>query len=83
VAVCPGAGGSVFEQVDEVDLLVTGEMRHHDVLSRASQGTSVILTDHTNSERGFLASLAKRLTDACLGLEVSVSKVDRDPLQIT
>src|SRR5690606_17315058 len=53
LAVCPGAGGKVFERVDEVDLLLTGEMRHHDVLGRRAAGTSVVLCDHTNSERGF------------------------------
>lgn len=81
-AVCPGAGGSVFERVGPVDLLVTGEMRHHDVLARQAAGTSVILTDHTNSERGFLPVFARRLAEACPGLEVSVSRVDADPLRI-
>ncbi|MFT4622783.1 MAG: dinuclear metal center YbgI/SA1388 family protein [Myxococcota bacterium] len=81
VAVCPGAGGSVFEQVTGVDLLLTGEMRHHDVLRWGEEhGTSVVLTDHTNTERGFLPRLAHRLADD--GLRVIVSEVDADPLVV-
>lgn len=82
VAVCPGAGGSLFEKVPEADLLLTGEMRHHDVLSRRARGTGVILTDHTNTERGFLPLFAERLRDACPQLEVVVSRTDADPLSV-
>jgi dinuclear metal center YbgI/SA1388 family protein len=82
VAVCPGAGGSVFEKVGHVDLLITGEMRHHDVLGRNARGTHVLLTDHTNTERGYLPEFGRRLMSLCPGLLVSVSRVDRDPLQV-
>jgi dinuclear metal center YbgI/SA1388 family protein len=82
IAVCPGAGGSVFEKVPQVDLLLTGEMRHHDVLSRSAVGTHVILCEHTNTERGYLPHLAEKLRRACLGLDVTVSEGDGDPLAI-
>jgi dinuclear metal center YbgI/SA1388 family protein len=81
VAVCPGAGGSLFSQVRFADLLLTGEMRHHDVLNRVANGTSVILTDHTNTERGYLPILAGRIQEA-LSVPVMVSAIDQDPLQI-
>ncbi len=83
IAVCPGAGGGLFQQVKEADLLLTGEMRHHDVLSRRARGTGVVLTDHTNTERGFLPRLAERLGEACPGLIVLVSERDTDPLLVT
>lgn len=38
-----------------------GEMGHHDVLLAAALGVSVILTEHTNTERGFLPHMAKDL----------------------
>lgn len=82
IAVCPGAGGSVFEKVGQVDLFVTGEMRHHDVLARVARGSAVVLTDHTNTERGYLPTLARRLAERAPGLDVAVSRVDRDPLAI-
>ncbi|TNE84214.1 MAG: Nif3-like dinuclear metal center hexameric protein [Deltaproteobacteria bacterium] len=81
VAVCPGAGGSLFERLDGVDLLLTGEMRHHDVLARQEAGVAVVLTDHTNTERGFLPIFASSLR-ACTGLEVVVSARDADPLRV-
>ncbi len=88
VAICPGAGGSLFEKLPTSgdgapDLLLTGELRHHDVLSRVACGTSAILTDHTNTERGYLPILARTLSAALPGLIIRVSEVDRDPLVIT
>ncbi len=81
VAVCPGAGGSLFAADWRADLYLTGEMRHHDVLAKVARGHAVILTDHTNTERGYLPVLAKRLA-AESGLEVSVSEVDAEPLVV-
>lgn len=82
LAVCPGAGGKVFERVGDVDLLLTGEMRHHDVLARVARGTSVVLCDHSNSERGFLTVWAAELAGRLPGVELRVAKADRDPLEI-
>lgn len=83
VAVCPGAGGSLFEGVRDVDLLLSGELRHHDVLSRVAGGTSVVLTDHTHCERGWLPLLAAALEGRLGGgVEVRVSASDDDPLVI-
>jgi dinuclear metal center YbgI/SA1388 family protein len=83
VAVCAGAGGSVFQHCTQIDLLLTGEMRHHDVLARVAAGASVILTDHTNSERGYLGQLQEYLNSK-LGtdLEIVLSQRDSDPLRI-
>lgn len=81
-AVCPGAGGSVFEKLSDVDLLLTGEMRHHDTLGRKARGCHVVLTDHTNSERGYLPVFAARLREACPRLDVLVSSIDADPLLV-
>lgn len=77
VAVCPGAGHSVLSDARDVDLVLTGEMRHHDVLAWTRRGVTVILTDHTNTERGFLPLLADRLA-----YETVVSRVDADPLAV-
>ncbi len=82
VAVCPGAGGSVLSGLRNIELYVTGEMRHHDVLALVAAGSSVILTDHTNTERGYLQVLSARLEQALPGLAAPVSRVDRDPLRV-
>jgi dinuclear metal center YbgI/SA1388 family protein len=81
-AVCAGAGGSVFERLQHADLLLTGEMRHHDILARVSDGMSVVVTDHTHTERGYLPKFAASITQRLSGLQVRISKTDRDPLTI-
>ncbi|KAM4623729.1 NIF3-like protein 1 isoform 2-T2 [Polymixia lowei] len=82
VAVCAGSGASVLNGVG-ADLYITGEMSHHEVLDAVARGTSVILSDHSNSERGFLSvfreRLAVRLPDS---VTVALSKADRDPLEV-
>lgn len=81
VAVCAGAGGSVLSPV-RADLYLTGEMRHHDVLAANARGTTVVLTDHTNCERGYLPVLQRALEQRSPGLDVVVSQRDADPLRI-
>ena len=78
---CAGAGGSVFEKLSGYDLLVTGEMRYHDVRARALSSTSVVLCEHTHTERGFLPVLAERLSIAThRQVGFHVSRCDREAL---
>lgn len=62
IAVCAGSGGSLLSGVD-ADVYFTGEMQHHDVLGAVARGRYVILCGHTNTERGYLPILAKKLSD--------------------
>ena len=83
IAVCAGSGASVLRNV-KCDLVLTGEMSHHEVLDLVHKNVSVILTDHSNSERGFLSKwLLPKLEDH-LGRRISliVSKRDADPLEV-
>ena len=83
VAVCAGAGGSVFEKLSGFDLYVTGEMRHHDVRARVASGASVVLSEHTHTERGYLQVLSDWLRAGTGGaVAFPVSRCDRDPLSI-
>lgn len=83
VALCAGAGGSLFAEVDRASLYVTGEMRHHDVLARLAEGSSVILSEHTHTERGYLPRFAHLLDERLEGaVEILVSARDRDPLVV-
>ncbi|KAI5103114.1 NIF3-like protein 1, partial [Silurus meridionalis] len=65
------------------EISFSGEMSHHEVLDAVSKGTSVILSEHSNSERGFLTvfkkHLAAHLPDS---VTVTISQKDKDPLQI-
>ncbi|KAJ0180463.1 hypothetical protein K1T71_003867 [Dendrolimus kikuchii] len=80
VALCAGSGASVLKGVS-ANLYLTGEMLHHDILDATQKGVHVILTNHSDSERGFLHGfsqvLGKKLENQ---VQVIVSKTDRDPL---
>ncbi|PRP74408.1 NIF3-like protein 1-like [Planoprotostelium fungivorum] len=82
VALCAGSGVSVIGK-SKADLLLTGEMGHHDVLAATARGSSVILCEHTNTERGYLAHLQKELDQLFEGkVNLLLSKVDADPLVV-
>lgn len=64
VAICAGSGGSLFSGLgkngeEDVDLLFTGELSHHEALAAIEQGKCVIALFHSNTERGFLHSVLK------------------------
>lgn len=59
VAVCAGSGGSLFAGLDDIDLLFTGEMTHHEALAAIERGQCVVTLFHSNSERGYLHSVMK------------------------
>ncbi len=82
IALCAGAGGSVING-QKADLYWTGEMRHHDILTALEHGTSVIVCDHTNTERGYLKVLRERLLEGMnKRIDVNIAAADKDPLQI-
>jgi dinuclear metal center YbgI/SA1388 family protein len=91
-AVCAGSGASVLAGC-RADAWVTGELGHHDVLAAAAAGTAVVLTNHSNCERGFLRVLMQRFRKELATLEAAeagaphaasyeclLSEADADPL---
>ena len=80
VAVCVGSGSSVLKGCD-ADLYLTGEMSHHDILACRSAGKSVVLLDHSSSERPFLPELAKRVRSMSNVDSVIESESDVEPIQ--
>ncbi|KAL2143475.1 hypothetical protein VTI28DRAFT_10396 [Corynascus sepedonium] len=86
VAVCAGSGFDVLKNAD-ADLIVTGEMTHHNALRLKMLGKSVLTVFHSNSERGFLREvlqpkLERVLRDEDAVAEVLVSDEDEDPFEI-
>lgn len=55
VGICAGSGGSMLNGQD-VDLLFTGELSHHEALAAIEQGKCVVTAFHSNTERAFLKS---------------------------
>ncbi|PWN26570.1 NGG1p interacting factor 3 [Jaminaea rosea] len=83
IAVCAGSGSSVLEGENDADCWLSGEMSHHAILAANAAGKTVILANHTNTERGYLKSVLKgRLEEVDPTLTVTVSESDRDPLVV-
>lgn len=83
IAVCAGSGSSVLKECT-ADVWITGEMSHHEVLDAINNGTTVILCEHSSTERGFLHDWSQQLKNSVFleQVYVSVSELDRDPLRI-
>jgi dinuclear metal center YbgI/SA1388 family protein len=81
-AVCAGSGGDLVGDAIAAGahLLLTGELRHHDALRAVARGLVVVCTRHSVSERGALASLARRLSEKLPGVAVAASGLDHDPM---
>lgn len=84
VGVCVGAGGDLADAAIDAgcDVFITGEMRHHEVLSLLRRDIGVFLCGHTNTERGYLPVLRDRLAEEVPGLSFVVSRADRSPLRV-
>ncbi|XP_055716226.1 NIF3-like protein 1 [Phlebotomus papatasi] len=81
VALCAGSGWSVLKG-QKAELFITGEMSHHSILDANHSGSSVLLTNHSNSERMFLPTAKAYLESHLEGVSVNISSVDRDPLSL-
>ncbi|MEZ6233854.1 MAG: Nif3-like dinuclear metal center hexameric protein [Phycisphaerales bacterium] len=83
IGVVAGSGGDALALAiaEQCDVFVTGEMSHHSIVEALHAGVNVILAGHTNTERGYLPRLAKRLASSLSSLEFRVSTSDADPLR--
>ncbi|KAI0015576.1 NGG1p interacting factor 3 [Xylariomycetidae sp. FL0641] len=87
IAVCAGSGAGVLKDTD-AQVLVTGEMSHHDALRHTQLGHIVVTVFHSNSERKYLEQRLKPMLDVELettefaSARVVVSQADRDPFEI-
>ncbi len=80
---CAGAGGSLLKEAGAIQAFVTGEMRHHDVLTAMAGGVMVLLAGHTQTERPYLKTYRSRILDlGGDGVEWIVSKADRPPSRL-
>eukprot|EP00096_Caligus_rogercresseyi_P007432 TRINITY_DN2528_c0_g1_i1.p1 TRINITY_DN2528_c0_g1~~TRINITY_DN2528_c0_g1_i1.p1 ORF type:complete len:351 (+),score=85.93 TRINITY_DN2528_c0_g1_i1:44-1054(+) len=86
IAVCAGSGSSVLSGAPMSDVWLTGEMSHHEVLDAVHRGTSVILCEHSNTERGYLVGLTKKFKEELFvsnkDMVFFVSSEDKDPLVV-
>lgn len=83
--VCVGSAGTLPFEADgpgcgSGDVVITGEIRHHDALKYERRGVAAIALGHSTSERPVLKLLAQRLSNPLHGVKIDISRKDRDPL---
>ena len=85
VAVSSGAGGSnVFEAAKlGADVLVTGEIRHHEINAANSMKMNIIDAGHYKSEDIVIMPLIKRLSDEFPDINFTKSKAYSDFIKFT
>lgn len=87
VALVGGSGGSMVAAASEMgaDLLITGDVGHHDALEAESRGLALIDGGHFYTEKAALALFASRLKglveERGWGIEVAVHHEEKNPLQ--
>ena len=79
-----GSGGSLVAAAVRAgaELLLTGELKHHEILDAAEAGIPVALLGHAASERPAMRRLADRLADALPDVTVRFAENDRDVLRV-
>ena len=86
VAVGAGCCSGLLNNV-KADFIITGEFLHEEIVHEVSRGVSMIVTDHTNTERGYLGVFKEWLVETLSlennTIEIIVSTIDRDPLKYT
>lgn len=83
-AVCGGSAGRMpleMPRASACDVIVTGEIRHHDALSILRAGKTAIALGHWESERPVLAPLGKRLKKLVGSIDIRMSRKDAPPFQ--
>lgn len=78
-----GAAGSLPFRIPltSEDVIITGEIRHHDALTIQRSGCCAIALGHWASERPALQSLSQRLKSSLPGLSITLSQADSDPFR--
>ncbi|MCP4245908.1 MAG: Nif3-like dinuclear metal center hexameric protein [bacterium] len=79
--VCVGSAGSLPFRLPLTagDVIITGEIRHHDALTIARHPCTAIALSHWASERPALEALTGRISDLQPALDVALSEADCDP----
>lgn len=82
VIVVGAAGTLPFRTpLSSADVIVTGEIRHHDALAIRRLDATAIALGHWASERPVLPEVTKRLEEAVPGIVAHVSSADRDVVE--
>ena len=81
LAIVAGSSGRLpLEQARKpYDCVLTGELKHHDMLAYSAHGIAALLLGHSASERPILPELKRRLAEQLPSLTTLISRADKDP----
>ncbi|HBY57630.1 MAG TPA: Nif3-like dinuclear metal center hexameric protein [Candidatus Atribacteria bacterium] len=85
VALCAGGGGSLLEQVSnlDVDLYITGDITYHSALRAKELGLNILDIEHFDTEKFFIESLYTQLIEFGTPQNILIkSKKMESPYQI-
>lgn len=77
IAICPGSGKSVIQEAlrKKADVLITGDIGHHEGIDAAAQGMAVIDAGHYGIERIFVEDMKRYLAEKLSGVEIRTAPV--------
>ncbi|MFI3201378.1 MAG: Nif3-like dinuclear metal center hexameric protein [Eubacteriales bacterium] len=83
VAVMPGSGADAIQKAIElkVDVLVTGDMKHHQGMDAVAQGLAIIDAGHYGTEKFFITDMKEYLLQHIKGVEIQVFE-QGEPFQV-
>ena len=72
MAICPGSGKSVIGEAlkNGVEVLITGDIDHHEGIDAAAQGMAIIDAGHYGIEKIFIPYMKEFLEKNTKGLEI-------------
>jgi len=69
----------------DVDLIITGEFNHDEILHEVHRKITVIVTDHTNTERGHHIQFREKFIEKLMShnehVELLLSEIDHEQLE--
>ena len=83
VAICPGSGKSVINEAVKkgADVLVTGDIGHHEGIDAVDRGLAIIDAGHYGLEHIFIEDMARQLGGKLSGVQIIMAPVSH-PFQI-
>ena len=86
LAIVAGSAGRLpleaLKRGEVFDCVITGELKHHDMLALRAAGLSAICLGHAESEKPVLMALRNRLRQEFTALSISISRLDPTPYAV-
>ncbi len=85
IALCTGGGGSLINKAiqKKADLLITGDIKHHEALTAKEMGLNIIDVEHFYTEKHFVPAIKKQLAKSGISEDLLVASEEmKSPFQL-